>query len=302
MKEPVITIEKLSKKYRGSDVYALKDLSLEVQSGEVYGFLGPNGAGKSTTIKLLLNFIQPTSGSASVLGMDIVNDSVAIKKSVGYLSGDFAAYPKMTGHQYLRFMGELQKPASKSYVEELLKRFKAEPDKKLGELSRGNLQKFGIIQAFMHKPDVIILDEPTSGLDPLMQEEFYKLITESKNRGAAIFMSSHILGEIQKTCDRLGIIRNGMLVDERNIAEMTTEASQTFDITFAKKAPLSALRKIKNLVIQSADAENVTIHIHGKLSELFAVLAKHDVTKIDARNLDLEDLFLGFYEEGQKKS
>jgi ABC-2 type transport system ATP-binding protein len=280
---------------------AVDGVTLHVDKGEVYGFLGPNGAGKSTAIRTLLNFIQPTSGSATILDLDVVNDSVEIKKSVGYLSGDFAIYAKMTGEQFLKYMGELQPPASKKYVDELIRRFKAEPKKKLGELSRGNRQKFGIIQAFMHKPQIVILDEPTSGLDPLMQEEFYKLVAEAKQRGAAVFMSSHILGEVQRTCDRVGIIRSGKLIEERVIAEMATEASQTFDITFSGKVPLSELKKIKRAKVTDVDKSSVTIHMHGKLAPLFSVLAKSDVTKIDARNLDLEEMFMGFYSDKKAK-
>jgi ABC-2 type transport system ATP-binding protein len=276
---------------------AVDGISLHVDKGEVYGFLGPNGAGKSTAIRTLLNFIQPTSGSATILGMDVVADSVEIKKSVGYLSGDFAIYPKMTGNQFLKYMGELQPPASKKYVDELIKRFNADPRKKLGELSRGNRQKFGIIQAFMHKPQIVILDEPTSGLDPLMQEEFYKLVAEAKERGAAVFMSSHILGEVQRTCDRVGIIRSGKLIEERVMAEMATEASQTFDITFSGKVPLTELKKIKQAKVTNAEGSSVTVHMHGKLAPLFSVLASSDVVKIDARNLDLEEMFMGFYSD-----
>jgi ABC-2 type transport system ATP-binding protein len=298
----LIELNKLSKRYGNSKKLALNKVSLKVNSGEVYGFLGPNGAGKSTAIRTILNFIQPTSGSAKIINLDVVNDSVKIKNSVGYLSGDFAIYPKMTGRQYLQYMGDLQQPKSKKYVEELITRLKAEPDKKLGELSRGNRQKFGIIQTFMHKPKIIILDEPTSGLDPLMQEEFYKLVLESKTNGSAIFMSSHILSEVQRICDRVGIIRDGVLIEERVIADMAREASQTFDITFAGKVPFTELKKIKNSKITNIKDSSLTIHMHGKLAPLFAVLSKYDVTKIDARNLDLEDMFLGFYKDKGAKN
>lgn len=294
---PAIRIEKLSKKYSSSDKFALKDLSLNVNPGEVYGFLGPNGAGKSTTIRLLMNFIQPTSGKASILGYDAVLDSVKIKESVGYLSGDFAVYPKMTGKQYLTYMDEVQPALSKAYIKELAKRLKADLNKPLGELSRGNRQKIGIIQAFMHQPKVLILDEPTSGLDPLMQEVFYDLLSEAKQQGASIFVSSHILSEVQKMCDRIGIIREGRLVSESNIKELSAKASQIFDITFSTKAPISELRKIKGSRLITNNGNSVTVHISGKLSNLFAVLAKHDVVKIDARNLDLEEMFIHFYKD-----
>lgn len=296
-----IVVNNLTKQYSGAPKPSLQNLTLHVNAGEVYGFLGPNGAGKSTAIRTLLNFIQPTSGSATILDLDIVKSSVDIKKSVGYLSGDFAIYPKMTGAKYLEYMGELQPAVSKEYVQELIIRLKAEPEKKMGDLSRGNRQKFGIIQAFMHRPDILVLDEPTSGLDPLMQEEFYKLVAEAKERGAAVFMSSHIMSEIQRMCDRVGIIREGKLVDERTIADMAAQASQTFDITFNGKIPLSELKKIKSAKVVDTKDSSVTVHMHGELAPLFKVLASHEVIKIDARNLDLEELFLGFYtDEGAK--
>ncbi|MFI5270573.1 MAG: ABC transporter ATP-binding protein [Candidatus Saccharimonadales bacterium] len=288
---------KLSKKYSGANEYALKDLTLQVQPGEVYGFLGPNGAGKSTTIRTLMNFIQPTSGSAKILGHDIVKDSVKIKREIGYLAGDGAVYSKMTGRQFLEYLGDLQPPATKAYQHGLAKRLQATLDKPLGSLSRGNRQKISIIQAFMHQPKLLILDEPSSGLDPLMQEVFYELINESKARGAAVFMSSHILGEVQKICDRVGIIRDGRLIAERNIDEMAQEAAQTFDLIFKEAAPLSKLRKLS--CVQNMTENNphsVTLHVRGELSPLFALLAQHTVTKIDTRTLDLEEAFMHYYQ------
>jgi ABC-2 type transport system ATP-binding protein len=292
----------LTKRYRGSKVDALHSLTIQVKAGEIYGFLGPNGAGKSTTIRTLMNFIQPTGGSATVLGRDIVRDSVAIKRGVGYLSGDLAIYPKMTGAQFLEYMDELQPAVSQKYRQELAKRFRVELHKPLGELSRGNRQKVGIVQAFMHQPDVLILDEPTSGLDPLMQEEFYELLVETKQRGAAVFSSSHILGEVQKMCDRVGIIREGKLITERSIADLAREAAQTFDIVFKGKPPIGKLKQIKGIRETSVHGNSVTLHFHGDLKPLFVELAQHDVLKLDTQNLDLEEIFLKFYKqsEGEK--
>lgn len=300
MANPIIACQGLSKQYQGTTTFALKDLTLQVAAGEVYGFLGPNGAGKSTAIRTLMNFIQPSAGSATILGKDIVEDSVAIRRHIGYLSSDMAMYPKMTGAQFLAYMGELQPPASQAYQKALLKRFKAQPNKKLGELSRGNRQKIAIVQAFMHQPTVLILDEPTSGLDPLMQEEFYKLVLETKQRGATIFVSSHILSEVQKLCDRVGIIRDGKLVGEYTIAELAQEATQTFDVTFAGRPPIGKLKKVAGIRVASHDGSNVTLHVQGSLQPLLAELAKHAVVKLDARQLDLEELFLRFYESEEK--
>lgn len=287
----------LTKRYRGTREDALHDLTIQVKAGEIYGFLGPNGAGKSTTIHTLMNFIQPTSGSATICGLDIVRDSVAIKRHIGYLSGDSAMYPKMTGAQFLEYMGELQPAASKAYKDDLIKRFKAEPHKPLGALSRGNRQKIGIVQAFMHQPSVVIMDEPTSGLDPLMQEEFYELLSETRQRGAAVFSSSHILGEVQKMCDRVGIIREGKLVTERSIADLAREAAQTFDVVFKEKPPVTKLKQIKGVQETSVHGNTVTLHFHGELKPLLAELAQHDILKLDTQNLDLEEIFLRFYKQ-----
>lgn len=301
--KPAIKLSGLSKRYGSSEAFALQDLTITVNEGEVYGFLGPNGAGKSTTIRLLMNFILPTSGSATILGHDIVKNSVELRSKIGYLSGDVALYRKMTGRQFLDYMTDLQPATSKKYVDELASRLKADLNKKLGELSKGNRQKIGIVQAFMHQPQVLILDEPTSGLDPLMQEVFYELVKESKQRGATIFTSSHILSEVQKICDRVGIIREGKLVSERTIADMASEAAQTFDITFASKPPVAELKKIKGAKItgQESKSSSVTVHIHGSLTPLFAVLARHEVIKLDARNLDLEETFMHFYQQEEPR-
>jgi len=296
--DALIDTWKLGKRYRGSKTPALHDLSLHVAPGEVYGLLGPNGAGKSTTIRTLLNFIQPTEGSARIIGLDVVKDSVAIKRSVGYLASDMAMYPKMTGGQFLRYMGQLQGTDSTSYRTELIHRLKADPDQKLGSLSRGNRQKFAIIQAFMHKPDVLILDEPSSGLDPIMQEVFYQLLGEAKARGAATFMSSHIMSEVQKVCDRVGIIRDGELVAERTIADLVQEAAHTLEITFAGAPPLTELKRVRGVQVAAHDEHHATVRLQGPLPPLLGVLARHDVTQLEAHQLDLEELFMHFYTSG----
>lgn len=290
-----IVLRKLSKRYSGANSFAVRDLSLSVKPGEVYGVLGPNGAGKSTTIRILMGFLQKTSGSATILGLDVGRDSVAIKRSVGYLSGDMALYPAMTGKQYLDYMGDLLPAATKAYRSALTKRLACNLTQKIQSLSRGNRQKIGIVQAFMSQPQVLILDEPSSGLDPLMQEVFYDLIREAKQRGASIFMSSHILGEVQKVCDRIGVIKEGQLVTERTIAELQSQAAQTFDIFFADKVPLSELSRIKGVKIIEHDGSRVTLHFHGSLPELLGVLSRYDVQKLDTRSLDIEELFMHFY-------
>ena len=299
--DALIDTWKLGKRYRGSKAYALHDLNLHVAPGEVYGLLGPNGAGKSTTIRTLMNFVQPTEGSARIMGLDTVKDNVAIKRSVGYLASDMAMYPKMTGAQFLQYLGELQGDYDAAYQHTLIRMLRAEPAQRLGDLSRGNRQKFAIIQAFMHRPQVLILDEPSSGLDPLMQEAFYTLLHEAKDRGAAIFMSSHIMSEIQKVCDRVGIIRGGQLIAERDIAQMAQEAAHTLDITFRTAPPLAALKRVRGVEVTTQDARHVTLRLRGELPPLLAVLAKEDVVQLDAHQLDLEELFMHYYADEESR-
>lgn len=293
-----ISIEGLSKRYEQNAPLALNKLSLKVNRGEVYGFLGPNGAGKSTAIRLLLNFIQPTDGKAKILGKDIVNESVEIRKSLGYLSGDFAAYRKMTGEQFLKYLGELQAPKNSKYVHELAKLFRIDLSKKIGSLSKGNRQKIGVIQAFMHEPDILILDEPTDGLDPLMQEVFYDLVKQSSQRGATAFVSSHNLPEVRKMCDRVGIIKAGKLVSESTISDLETQASQTFYVTFKQKPPLIELRNLNKVKVLSNKDGKVSLKVSGELRPLLQLISKYDVTSLTTRELDLEEKFMRFYESG----
>lgn len=293
-----LEVRKLSKRYRGAKEFALRDLSLEVEAGEVYGFLGANGAGKSTAIRTLLNFIQPTSGTARILGKDIVKDSVEVKRHVGYLAGEVALYHKMTGRQFLRFMADLQPLKDKTYLPGLIKRFEADVDKPLGTLSKGNRQKFGLIQAVMHQPDVLILDEPTSGLDPLMQEEFFRLIRESKERGTCVFVSSHNFAEVQRMCDRIGFIREGKLVAEQTLADLAAKAAHTFILTFRDAAPLAQLKSLPHAHVIAHDEHHLTVSLEGELTPLFRLLGQHRVTRLEQQEVNLEEEFMRFYKGG----
>lgn len=296
--EPVIDTFGLTKRYPGAADYALKRLSITVNRGEVYGFLGPNGAGKTTAIRLLMNFIQPTVGQATILGLDVVLDAVALKRQLGYLAGEVALYPKMTGRQFLHYMSHLHEPKREAYLRELVRRFKAELNKPIKDLSKGNRQKLGVIAAFMNEPAVLILDEPTAGLDPLMQETFFELVKQAKERGATLFVSSHNLTEVQKICDRVGFIRGGVLVGEQSLAELA--ASQIFDIAFASAAPLAELRKIPGAKVVANSQYHATVSLRGDLSKLFSVLARHQVTSLNQRDVNLEDEFRRFYQTGAR--
>lgn len=293
--QPAIIAEGLSKRYPGTNKHALKDLNLRIMSGEVYGFLGPNGAGKSTTIRTLMNFIQPTSGKAQICGLDIVKESVRVKSRVGYLAGEVELYPKMTGRQFLQFMAELQPPKNIGFQKELVKLFDASLNKKIRDLSKGNRQKIGLIQAFMHEPEVLILDEPTSGLDPLMQEAFFDLVRNMRDRGCTLFISSHNLSEVQKMCDRVGFIREGKLIAEQNIGEFNKNAPQIYDIAFAEPAPLEKLKKIPHAKVTSNTPYHVTVQVKGDLSALLTTLSLCKVHSLDRRESALEEEFLSFY-------
>lgn len=293
--KPAIETFGLGKRYGRKTNFALKNLNLSIMPGEVYGFLGPNGAGKSTTIKLLMNFIQPTEGHAHVMGMDVVEDSVAIKRHAGYLPGEFSYYPSLTGRQFLDYMADLAAARGSKPATGLASRFDVPLDTKLRQLSKGNRQKIGIIQAFATRPQILILDEPTSGLDPLMQELFFELVLEAKARGATVFFSSHNLSEVQKICDRVGFIKDGEMIAQQSIAELATSAVQTYEITFAEAVPLKDMKKITGLSVLAEAPRHITVRLKGELKPLLSLLAKHKVTSVSRRESELEDEFLNFY-------
>jgi len=291
----VIDVQKLSKKYPKATEYALQDLTLQVHRGEVYGFLGSNGAGKSTTIRLLLNFLQPTGGQATVAGLDIVRDSVALKQHVGYLAGDIALYDQATGRELLEYLNELQPPKHPKYLWELTKKFEAVLDQPINTLSKGQRQKIGLIQAFMHEPDVLILDEPTSGLDPLMQEVFAQTIREHKDRGAAVFLSSHNLSEAQRMCDRVGIIKHGKLIREQVIGTDTQLGSTALHVSFKDAKAVSELRKSKVLKVLSHNGHEAVVQPTGDISKALAALSKYEIISLTTSSMNLEDEFMEFY-------
>jgi ABC-2 type transport system ATP-binding protein len=291
----------LGKRYQGAKKYAVRGLDFDIKSGEVYGFLGPNGAGKTTTIRMLMNFLLPTQGEAKILDLDSVNESVEIKSKVGYLSGEIAFYNKMNGYQFLEYMSALQPPKNPGHQRQLIRLFEFNGREKIGNLSKGNRQKLGIIQAFMHEPEVLVLDEPTSGLDPLMQEAFYELVRQTKERGATLFISSHNLNEVQKVCDRIGFIRAGRLIAEQSIGVFSRQSTQVYDISFAKEAPLSDLKRIRGAQVTTHTSRYLTIKIKGDLTPLFNVLARHQVNSLDRSESSLEEEFMAFYRRGSKK-
>ncbi len=295
---PLIAIKKLSKRYPGTKVPSLDELTLEVHAGEVYGFLGANGAGKSTTIRTLLGFLSATSGSAEICGLDIARQSVQVKQHVGYLSGDVALYPKVTGNELFAYLSKLQQTDTSSYLQELIHRFEAEPDKHISDLSKGNRQKIGVIQALMHQPDVLILDEPTSGLDPLMQEVFYETISEARDRGAAVFVSSHNLNEAQRMCDRIGIIKHGKLIREQSIKDDLSLTAPLFRVVVRDTKQADKLRHNPALKVLSHKANVLSLQPAGDISQALRALSECDIASFSTEQLNLEDEFLEYYGDG----
>lgn len=297
-----IRTDNLTKQYAGSATPSLNKLSLYIEKGEVYGFLGSNGAGKSTTIRLLLNFLQPTAGRAMILGHDSVEESVEIRKQIGYLAGDVALYPNVSGKELLHYLGDLQGMKNTRYLQTLTKRFDADLSKPIGKLSKGNRQKIGILQACMHQPEVLILDEPTSGLDPLMQERFNETVLEAKARGATVFLSSHSLSEVQHICDRVGIIKNGTLVREGSLEDFASEQLPTFSIVFRHEAPVAELTKSASAIVLSHKDRTAVVKAHGSIANLLKTLSQFEILDLQTKTQELEEEFMTYYgNKGQSK-
>jgi len=293
----VIDTAKLTK-YYGKQL-GIEDVDLEVKRGEVFGYLGPNGAGKTTTIRTLLDFIRPTRGSATVFGLDIRQSSVDIHRRVGYLNGELALYNNMTGEDLLKYLGNLRGGLDWKYVRELAARFQCDLPRRIQGLSLGNKQKLGLLQAFMHKPELLILDEPTNGLDPLMQHEFYDLLTETKKEGRTIFLSSHILPEVEKVCDRVGIIRQGKLVTVETIETLKSHSVRQLEIHFARAIPtekFSNVPGIRDILVQD---KLLTCNVVGSLDALVKAAAQFEVINIISHEPSLEDIFMTYYNEGK---
>ena len=292
--EIIINTTKLTKFYGKQK--GIEDVDLEVRRGEVFGYLGPNGAGKTTTIRTLLDFIRPTRGSATVFDLDTRQNSVEIHRRVGYLNGELALYNDMTGEDLLKYLGNLRGGLDWKYVRELAARFECDLPRRIQGLSLGNKQKLGLLQAFMHKPELLILDEPTNGLDPLMQHQFYDLLNETKKEGRTVFLSSHILPEVEKVCDRVGIIRQGRLVTVETIEKLKSHSVRQLEIHFTGTVPKDKFINIpgvRDIVLQN---NILTCTVVGSLDALVKAVAQFEVVNIISHEPTLEDIFMTYYE------
>jgi ABC-2 type transport system ATP-binding protein len=292
---PVIAASGLSKDYGSGR--GLFGLDLEVAPGEVFGFLGPNGAGKSTTMRLLLDLIRPTSGSARVLGLDTRKDSVEIRRRIGFLPGDLALYPKLTGRAVLDYLGQLRGGVYPRVRDSLAERFDADLDRPVRQLSTGNRQKLGLIQAFMHEPELLILDEPIAGLDPLVQQSFHSLLQEVSAEGRTVFLSSHTLSEVERVTQRLAILRQGRLVVVDSLENLRKVAVQRIEIEFAEHVPAEEFRALPGVKDVEAKELTLTIGFEGSADAVVKAAAAHQVRAIRPREDDLEDIFLRYYRE-----
>jgi len=291
----VIETSGLSKDYGSGR--GLFGLDLEVRAGEVFGFLGPNGAGKSTTLRLLLDLIKPTAGAARVLGLDTARDSLEIRRRVGFLPGDLALYPKLTGRVVLEYLADLRGGVDRRVRDSLVERFDAELDRPVRELSTGNRQKLGLVQAFMHQPELLILDEPIAGLDPLVQKSFHTLLAEVSAEGRTVLLSSHTLSEVERVTNRLAILRRGRLVVVDSVENLRRVAVQRLEIEFAAPVAADEFGGLPEVTEARADDRTVTVSFQGSADNVVKAAAKHEVAAIRPREDELEDIFLRYYQE-----
>jgi ABC-2 type transport system ATP-binding protein len=271
------------------------DLDLDVDQGEVFGYLGPNGAGKTTTIRLLLDLLRPTRGTSRVLGKHPYFDGVGVRSDIGYLPGELALYERLTGEQMLTYVANLRKMKDLGDAPQVAERFELDLSRHIGDLSSGNKQKVGLVQAFMHRPKVLILDEPTGGLDPLMQQEFYRLVHEAREDGRTVFLSSHVLSEVERIADRVGIIRQGKMVVVEQLETLKERAPRRLDLHFGGPIPAAAFEALPNVEDVSVDDAVVSCRVVGSVDELIKAAARFEVTNVVSHEADLEELFLQYY-------
>lgn len=296
-----IEISSVTKRYGHSTALAVDDLSLSIHSGEVYGLLGANGAGKTTTIRMIIDVIRPSTGTIRLFGKDVRQYGTIVRKDVGYLPGDVVLPKNVTGHEFLTYLRQLSHNVQADYIQQLVARFEAQLDKKMGQLSKGNRQKIGIIQAFMHQPKVLILDEPTSGLDPLMQEQFYAMIDEARKRGVAILLSSHSFDEVGRMCDRIGILRAGKLVYEGRADQVAASQKPQWRVTLKHQIDRESLVQSPDLNVVEIGVTSVTVEPAATIKKALAALSHYEIVSMTTSQRNLEDEFLHFYDKEAKR-
>jgi ABC-2 type transport system ATP-binding protein len=289
----VITLEKLTKSYGSSR--GIVEVDLEVGQGEIFGFLGPNGAGKTTTIRTMLDLIKPTSGRALVFGIESNAEPVAIHRRVGYVPGEFALYDRLTGKQTLEYFANLRGGVDKAYQASLIERFELDASRRFREYSKGNKQKVGVIIALQHRPALLVLDEPTSGLDPLVQQTFFTTLRETVADGATVFLSSHILSEVEKSCDRVAIIREGRIVKLDTVEGLRDLAHHQVELRFAGSVPAAVFEAIPGVSDLVADDHLLRMRVAGPITPVVQAAARYELLDFVSREPSLEETFLAQY-------
>lgn len=293
MSKPVIQLNNVSKYF--GEVAAVHKVSLAINQGEVFGFLGPNGAGKTTTIRMMLGQVLPTDGTVTIFGHDAIQKRALVHRDIGYLSGDIALEPSLTGKQFLSYIGRLHGGGHSETVKELSHRLDCDLSKRIKHLSRGNRQKVALIAAIMHKPALLILDEPTTGFDPLIQAEFNKIILDYKKQGRTVFVSSHILSEIQHICDKVAFIRQGKIIQQGDIQQMTDSTLKQVKATFVDEKDVEHIRAIRGAKNVVVDGRHVVFQFGGHMQALLSRLAELQVADVSITDADLEELFMRYY-------
>jgi ABC-2 type transport system ATP-binding protein len=289
----IIRTERLTKSY--GEHRGITELDLEVAEGEIFGFLGPNGAGKTTTMRVLLDLIRPSSGRAEVFGIETTADPVAIHRRVGYLPGEFDLYDRLTGAQTIAYFGNLRGGVNQAYVNELVERLDLDVSRRFKEYSKGNKQKVGLVVALQHRPDLLILDEPTAGLDPLIQQTFFALVREAREAGRTIFLSSHIIDEVDRTCDRVAIIREGRLVQVDRIEAIRRLAFHHVELLFSAPVAPSVFDGLDGVSEVQAEGDLIRMRVSGPIGAVIAAAAPHGIVDVVSREPNLEDVFLAQY-------
>ena len=294
MHNNIVQVSNLTK-YYGKKL-GIENVTFAMNEGEVYGLMGPNGAGKTTSLRSMLNLILPTSGETKIFGKNLSELNKDELSQISYLPGEFELYPNLTGEQYLNYISNLRS-STVNNTNILAERLDLDLNKKIKSLSKGNKQKIGIIQAFMNSPKLAILDEPTSGLDPLKQQEFQNIVKEQNNIGCSVLLSSHILGEIEDLCERVGIIKNGNIITSEQISDLKNKTIKKYEITFDNTPDINEIRNIKNISNLVIQGNSVTLNIKGAIDNLLKVISKYTVINLRIIEPSLEEIFLTFYEE-----
>jgi ABC-2 type transport system ATP-binding protein len=297
--EPVIVIDNLFKSY--GKVQAVKGISMRVERGEIFGFLGPNGAGKTTTIRCMLDVIRPTSGTLRVLGLDAQRDKMALHQRIGYLPGDVRLPGQMTGKQIINYFSRLQ-GREPVLLKDLLERFDVEMKRPLKGYSKGMRQKIGVVLAFMCDPEVLILDEPTSGLDPLLQRTFNEFLLEEQARGKTIFMSSHIMSDVEKVCQRVAVIRQGEIVTIEEVETLRQKAGQRVIVEFGDPVSADEVAQMPGVSMVTSHNHAYHFNVSGSMDALIKAISHHEVQRLQAEEAPLEEVFLKFYENPQAET